>query len=253
MEFMNTKKILLILLISISGGIVLQAQTATEIIKKADAKMRGETFYGEMSMTIVRPTWERTVKFKSWGMGSEFSLALVTYPPKEQGQTFLKRQNEMWTWNPTINRLIKLPPSMLSQGWMGSDFSNDDLLKESSLVNDYQHKIVGDEKIDGHLCWKIELIPYQDAAVVWGKIIKWISKSEFNQMKTEYFDEEEYLIKTELASNIQLMGGKRLPTHMEIIPADQPKHKTMVDITKVEFDKPYENEFFTQQNMKRVK
>jgi outer membrane lipoprotein-sorting protein len=234
-----------------SGSIM--AQSATDIIKKADAKMKGQTFYGEMSMTIVRPTWKRTISFKTWGKGSEYSLALVTYPPKEAGQTFLKRENEMWTWNPTINRLIKLPPSMLSQGWMGSDYSNDDLLKESSLVNDYEHKIVGEENIDGNLCWKIEMTPKESAAIVWGKVIKWVDKAEYNQLKTEYYDEDGYLIKTEIATNVQLMGGKKIPTHMEIIPADEANKKTIVDMSKVEFDKPYTNDFFSQQNMKKIK
>ncbi|MCK5537142.1 MAG: outer membrane lipoprotein-sorting protein [Bacteroidales bacterium] len=242
---------LIIVSLLFSGSLL--AQTATEIIKKADAKMKGETFYGEMSMTIVRPTWKRTVKFKTWGLGNEYSLALVTYPPKEKGQTFLNRENEMWTWNPIINRLIKLPPSMLSQGWMGSDYSNDDLLKESSLVNDYVHTILAEEQIDGELCWKIELMPKEDAAVVWGKVLKWVSKAEYNQLKTEYYDEDEYLVKTEIASNVQLMGGKRIPTHIEIISADEPKKKTLVDITKVEFDKPYSKSFFSQQNMKRLR
>ncbi len=242
---------LIIVSLLFSGSLL--AQTATEIIKKADAKMKGETFYGEMSMTIVRPTWKRTVKFKTWGLGTEYSLALVTYPPKEKGQTFLNRENEMWTWNPIINRLIKLPPSMLSQGWMGSDYSNDDLLKESSLVNDYVHTILAEEQIDGELCWKIELMPKEDAAVVWGKVLKWVSKAEYNQLKTEYYDEDEYLVKTEIASNVQLMGGKRIPSHIEIISADEPKKKTLVDITKVEFDKPYSKSFFSQQNMKRLR
>ena len=242
---------LIIVSLLFSGSLL--AQTATEIIKKSDAKMKGETFYGEMSMTIVRPTWKRTVKFKTWGLGNEYSLALVTYPPKEKGQTFLNRENEMWTWNPIINRLIKLPPSMLSQGWMGSDYSNDDLLKESSLVNDYVHTILAEEQIDGELCWKIELMPKEDAAVVWGKVLKWVSKAEYNQLKTEYYDEDEYLVKTEIASNVQLMGGKRIPTHIEIISADEPKKKTLVDITKVEFDKPYSKSFFSQQNMKRLR
>jgi outer membrane lipoprotein-sorting protein len=112
--------LLFVLLIPVYG------QDAREIIKKADEKMQGEeTSQSTMTMTIVRPTWQREVTFKSWTKGRDYSLALVTAPAKEAGQTFLKRETEMWNWNPTINRLIKLPPSMMSQGWMGSDFSND--------------------------------------------------------------------------------------------------------------------------------
>ncbi len=232
---------------------VLLSQNAFEIIKKADEKFRGKSTYGEMTMTIVRPTWKRTLKFKTWGKGTDYSLALITYPAKEKGQTFLKRKNEMWTWNPKISRLIKMPPSLMSQGWMGSDYTNDDILKESSIVNDYTHKIIGSEKIDGIECWKIELTPKENAVVIWGKLIKWISKKEYNQMKSEYYDEDGYLIKTDIASKVKLMGSKRIPTHIEIIPADEPNHKTIVDINSMVFDIPISDNFFTQQNMKRLK
>ncbi len=134
-----------------------QTLTATQIIKKANDKMQGKTNYMEMEMQIIRPKWTRTVVFKTCGKGREYSLTLITAPAKEKGQTFLKRQNEMWTWNPKINRLIKLPPSMMSQGWMGSDYTNDDILKESSMVTDYTHKIIGTETVSGRECWKIEI------------------------------------------------------------------------------------------------
>ena len=124
-------------------GILMLAQDPSprEIIRKADEKFNGEkTSTSHMSMTIVRPTWERTIEFKNWTSGRDFALTLITAPAREKGQSFLKRENEMWNWNPTISRLIKLPPSMMSQGWMGSDYTNDDILKESSVVNDYHHR-----------------------------------------------------------------------------------------------------------------
>ena len=230
------------------------AQDAREIIKKADEKMQGElTSQSTMTMTIVRPTWQRVVTFKNWTKGREYTLALVTAPPREKGQSFLKRENEMWNWNPTINRLIKLPPSMMSQGWMGSDFSNDDLLKESSIVVDYNHSIIGENEVDGWYCYKIELIPLPDAAVVWGKIVKWITKEEFLQMKSEYYDEDNYLIKTELAYDIETMDGRLLPSRFELIPEDEEGHKTVVVMNEIKFNKPIPDGFFSQQNMKKVR
>jgi outer membrane lipoprotein-sorting protein len=230
------------------------AQDAREIIKKADEKMQGEeTSQSTMTMTIVRPTWQREVTFMSWTKGRDYSLALVTAPAKESGQTFLKRETEMWNWNPTINRLIKLPPSMMSQGWMGSDFSNDDLLKESSIVVDYTHTIIGKEEIDGWDCYKIEMIPLEDAAVVWGKIFKWIAKEEFLQMKTEYYDEDDYLIKTELAYDMKTMGGRLIPSKFELIPEEEEGHKTVVVMDDITFNEPIPDSFFSQQNMKRVR
>ena len=238
----------------ISLVIPVHAQDAREIIKKADEKMQGEkTSQSTMTMTIVRPTWQREVTFKSWTKGRDYSLALVTAPAKEAGQTFLKRETEMWNWNPTINRLIKLPPSMMSQGWMGSDFSNDDLLKESSIVVDYTHTIIGEEEIDGWDCYKIELIPLENAAVVWGKIFKWIAKEEFLQMKTEYYDEDDYLIKTELAYDMKTMGGRLIPSKFELIPEEEEGHKTVVVMDDIKFNEPLPDSFFSQQNMKRVR
>src|SRR4030043_2173172 len=146
----------------------IMAQDATELVKRADEKMRGEkSSYNVMSMKIVRPTWERNITFKSWSLGTELSMVYVTAPAKEKGQAFLKRSRDMWNWNPQINRLIKLPASMLSQGWMGSDFTNDDLLNQRSIVVDYTHKLKKEENISGEPCYLIELIPKEDAPVVW--------------------------------------------------------------------------------------
>lgn len=230
-----------------------QEMTAKEIIKAADDKMQGQSNYAEMTMKVVRPTWEREVKFKSWGKDRDYSLTLITYPAKEKGQTFLKRENEMWSWNPTINRMIKLPPSMMSQGWMGSDYSNDDILKESSIVVDYEHSIIGSETLEGKECWKLQLTPKEEAAVVWGKIFKWITKDDYLQLKSEYFDEDNYLIKTETASQIKMMGDREIPTYMEIIPADEPGKKTIVIIDKAEFDIDIPDNYFSQQYMKQVR
>jgi outer membrane lipoprotein-sorting protein len=237
----------------ISNTSIAQTLSAKEIIKKAADLMNGQTNESVMRMTIVRPTWQRTIAFHSWAKGNDFSMALITDPAKEKGQTFLKRKTEMWNWIPAIQRLVKLPPSMLSQGWMGSDFSNDDLMKESSIVSDYEHTILDIENYDNIECYKIKLIPKTDAAVVWGSIIKLISKKQFFQLKTEYYDEDNVLIKTETASVIKLMGEREIPTHFEIIPTDKPGNKTLVDIEKVIFNKPMDDEFFSQQNMKNIR
>lgn len=248
------KTIYIIAVCLLITGVMVNAQDAREIIRMADEKMQGEeTSQSTMTMTIVRPSWERVITLKSWTRGRDYTLALITSPAREKGQTFLKRENEMWNWNPTINRLIKLPPSMMSQGWMGSDFSNDDLLKESSIVVDYTHKIVGEEEIDGWKCYKIELIPHEDAAVVWGSILKWISKEEFLQMKSEYYDEDEFLVKTELAYDIKSMDGRLIPSRFELIPEEEEGNKTIVVMDEILFNKPISDGFFSQQNMKKVR
>lgn len=233
---------------------LLYAQDAKGIVRKADTKFNGEkSSYSEMTMTIVRPKYKRSVEFKNWAISGGDALTLVTAPAREKGQSFLKSGNNLWNWNPTIQRLIKLPPSMMSQGWMGSDFSNDDILKESSLVKDYTHKLLKTETVSGLRCYKIELTPLEEAGVVWGKIILWISSDEYFEMKSEFYDEDGFLVKTHLASNIVMMDDRRLPSRMEIIPADEPGNRTLVSISKMKFNIPINADFFSQQNMKRVK
>jgi outer membrane lipoprotein-sorting protein len=229
------------------------SQDAKEIVKRADDLMQGVTSQSEMEMTIVRPTWQRTVSFKSWGKGRDLSMTLITAPAKESGQSFLKLKNDMWSWNPTINRMIKLPPSMMSQGWMGSDYTNDDILKESSIVQDYTHKIIGSETVSGYDCYKIQLDPNERAAVVWGKIILWISKLEFFELKASYYDEDGKMVKTHLMSDIKFMHDRKIPTHYEIIPEDKPTQKTIVKMLNAKFNIPLQDVFFSQQNMKSLK
>lgn len=232
----------------------LSGQNPTEIIRQAEQKFRGEkTSQSTMNMKIIRPTWERTITMKNWSKGRDKTLTLITAPAREEGQTFLKLGNEMWNWNPTIQRMIKLPPSMMSQGWMGSDWTNEDVLQESELVTDYDHSLLGTESIQGYECYKIELQPHEDAAVVWGKIIMWISEEAYMQLKAEYYDEDGYLVRTITSSDVQNIGGRNLPTHMEIIPADENGHKTIIEIKSMIFNEPISDGFFSQQNMKRVR
>lgn len=254
-------KTLKILIMAILSGVFiipvsLHAQnslSAKEIVDRADKNMEGESSISTMSMSIVRPAWERTLEFKNWVLGSEYALTLVTAPAKEKGQTFLKRGNDMWNYLPKIGRLIKLPPSMMSQGWMGSDYTNDDVLKESSIVEDYDHRIAGEEEIEGHICYKIEMIPHEESTIVWGKLITWISKEEFLFMKSEYYDEDEFLVRTELGKEIKTMDGRLIPTILEIIPADNPDQKTVVNIQTIEFNVDIEESFFSQQKMKTIR
>jgi len=232
----------------------LQAQNATEIVKRADDKMRGENSgISEMSMKIIRPTWERTIEFKSWAKGTENTMVLITAPAREKGQSFLKVGREMWNWNPTISRIIKLPPSMLSQGWMGSDYTNDDMINQRSIVVDYTHEIIDNERIEDRECYVIELTPREDAPVVWGKIIFWISKTDDMILKAEYYDEDEYLVKTELGKVIKNMSGRIIPTVYEIIPAEEENQKTVVTLKSIQFNAPISNSFFSIQNMKGLR
>jgi outer membrane lipoprotein-sorting protein len=248
------KKLITVLILVLLGSdaLISQSLTAKQIVTKADNLQRGETGFSIFSMTIVRPKWTRTIEMKNWSKGRDYAMTYITAPAKDKGQVFLKRKNEMWNWVPSISRMIKIPPSMMSQGWMGSDYTNDDILKESSIVVDYNQKIIGEETIEGIECYKIELIPKEEAAVVWGKVIKWISKKEFWQLKTEYFDEDDEPARTELASEVKQFDDRKLPSKVEIIPADKPGHKTVIIVRSAKFNIGLDESFFSQQNMKRV-
>lgn len=231
-----------------------QAVNATDIVRKADEKFNGEkSSIMVMSMTIIRPTWQRTVEFKNWSLGRDYALTLITAPAKDLGQTFLKRGTEMWSWNPAISRLIKLPPSMMSQGWMGSDYTNDDILKESSVVNDYTHEIIGEETIDGRRCYKIKLVAKEDAAVVWGSQLRWIDKKDYLVLRTELYDQDGSLVRTETGSDIKTMDGREIPARLELVPEEEPGNKTVVSIKEIKFNIKIIETFFSQQKMKNIR
>jgi len=229
------------------------SQNALDIIRKADEKRRGDAAQSEMTISIIRPKWSREMGVKTWALGEKYSLILITKPARDEGTVFLKRDKEIWNWVPAIERSIKLPPSMMMQSWMGSDFTNDDLIKESSIIDDYEHRLLGDSTIMGKPVYKIELIPKPDAAVVWGKIYSWISKDDYLELQTEMFDEDGYLINRVVARELKDLGGKTLPSVVEFIPVEKPGHKTKIEYHYINFDVSYDKSFFSLQNMKRIR
>ena len=227
--------------------------TGKEIIEKANDLRYGETSIGGMEMTLVRPTWKRSIAMKMWTKGTNYSMVIITAPAKEKGQVFMKRKTEMWNWIPNISRMIKFPPSTMSQGWMGSDYTNDDMMNEGSLVDKFKHKIIKTEIFEDMECWVIESTPVEESDVIWGKKIIWISQDDFFTLKTESYDEDLYLVKTEISSDIIQMGGKKLPSKFIIIPEDNPGNKTIVVLKDIVFNKEIKDSFFSQQNMKRIR
>jgi hypothetical protein len=230
-----------------------RGQTAKEIIRNADQLMKGNSSKGEMRMEIIRPNWSREISMKTWSIGNEYSLTLITSPARDAGTGFLKREKELWNWQPTIDRVIKMPPSMMMQSWMGSDFTNDDLVRESSIVKDYQHKLLGDTTIEGYTAWKLELIPNEDAPVVWGRILAYIEKENYFQLLFKYYDEDGFLINTMKLSEIKQLGSRTIPTRLEMIPAENPDQKTVLIYLDMEFDLAIEEQFFSLQNLKRLR
>ena len=249
LRFNNSKKIAL----QTTIPTVIQEKTAKEIVAKSDKKVRGNTSYAEVKISSIRPKWTKEMRLKIWSKGSDYSVSLVTSPAKEKGSVFLKRKTEVWNYVPSIERTIKLPPSMMMQNWMGTDLTNDDMVKQSSIVVDYTHKIIGSEKIIDLDCYKIELLPKEDAAVVWGKIIMWIDKVNFMQLKVAFYDEDEFLVNKLLAYNPKKFGDRTLPSKIEYIPMEKEGQKTVIEYLKWQFDVPVKEVYFTSNYMKRLR
>lgn len=237
------------------GGLLgtAQAQDAREIVRKADEKARGASSVAQMTITTVRPKWTRSMRLKVWTKGSDYALLLIQSPAKDKGVAYLKRKKEVWNWLPTLERTIKLPPSMMSESWMGTDFTNDDLVKESSVIDDYTHTLIGSEVQDGRDCHKIQMIPKPEAAVVWGKVLIWIDKKDDLQLRVEFYDEDGSLVNTMTGSEVKTIGGRLLPTKMDMIPADKKGHQTTITYESIEFNKPISDQFFTTDNLTKVK
>lgn len=228
------------------------SQDAKSIVKQADNKMRGKTSQSEMIIKTTRPTWSREMHMKAWMKGNDFAIILIQSPAKDKGIVFLKRKKEVWNWLPTLERSIKLPPSMMSQSWMGTDFTNDDLVKESSVVEDYEHTLIGDTILQNKNCYLIQMIPKPDAAVVWGKLIVCIDKKDFLELHCRFYDEDEKLINTMNAYDISEMDGRLIPTRMEMIPAGKENQKTEIIYKKILFNRPIDDSFFTLDRMRTL-
>lgn len=230
------------------------SQEANEILKKSEEKIRGiESSYQEMLIKIIRPKWSKEMLMKGWSIGEDYFVSVVLSPAKEKGTVFLKRENEVWNYIPSIERIIKLPPSMMMQNWMGTDFTNDDLVQRSSILNDYSNSIIGEESVGGLDCWIVELMPNEDAPVVWGKLVMWIDKKDYMQLKTQFFDEYDELVSIMYGKSVKNFDGKRLPSIIEFIPLDEEGNKTIVERLVWEFDIYINKRFFMPNYMKNLR
>jgi len=230
-----------------------QQITAKQIIAKSQEIVRGDSHEAVITMTIERPKYTREVKMKSWSLRDELALIIIMAPAREKGTAFLKRYAEIYNWVPSIERVVKLPPSMMMQSWMGSDFTNDDLIRAASILEDYNHTLVGEEEVEGVLCYKIELLPKPDAPVVWGKIVNWISKNDFLERRAEFYDEDEFLINEMIFSDIKKMGGRTVATKIVVNPVEDEGNTTTIIYEDVKFNQPIEESFFSERNMKTIR
>jgi outer membrane lipoprotein-sorting protein len=224
--------------------------TADQMVVRAEKQVRGDSFEGELKMIVEKDGSKRTMEIKSWLRGDDESLLRVMSPAKDRGSGNLRKKLEMWQYLPNVNRVVKIPTSMMLQSWMGSDFSNDDLLKSTTLSKDYTHKILGVETVNNVKSTKIECMPKKDAVIVWGKVIFWLRESDQSPVKQEFYTERGKLVKTFNGFNHRTFGKRTIPTMAIMTPADQPGHRTVLTYEKVRFDHPLPSSLFTEAQLR---
>ena len=244
---------LLALAAFIGSGPSFGQDSALEIIKRSEALMRGERAVGSYRITIVRPGWQRVLEFDSWVDGTKQSFIVIKEPAKERGITFLKLGREMWQYVPRINRAVKLPPSMMMQSWMGSGFTNDDLVRSSSLVEDYEHALLGTVETAEGEAWQLELQTRPDAPVAWDRMLMWVRTADDLPIKAEFFNERDELVRTMTYSDFRTVGGRNLPSRMELTEERFADRSTILEIVSIAFDEAIDPDVFTLQNLRRAR
>lgn len=227
------------------------AQTAEEIIRRAEDSVKGETSHGIAEMTVVTPDYTRTMKMESWWVGNDKALILILEPKKEAGNKTLKIKNEMWNYLKNTETTIKIPPSMMLQSWNGSDFTNDDLVRDSNLNNDYFQELDGEEELDGEPCWRIKLTPRPEAPVVWGKLLYWVRKSDYLPARVDFYDEGDRLVRHLQYSDYQLLHGRKLPMKWSMINNLKAGRQTDFRIIDMYFDVPISDRIFSFRELER--
>jgi outer membrane lipoprotein-sorting protein len=222
---------------------------ATQIVRDALNHWRGLSSYGEMTMTIHRPDWERSMSMESWSEGEKLSLVRVTAPRKDRGNGTLINDDQMWTFSPKVNRVIKVPSSMMSQSWMGSDFSNKDIARTDDIVLQYDHSLLGTTEEDGVTVYEIQSVPHEDAAVVWGREVLRI-RDDNVLIEHRFYDQDDMLVKYLRTLEIREMGGRMVAARQRMEKEETPDEWTEVLMETVEFDIELGDNVFTLSNLR---
>jgi hypothetical protein len=230
-----------------------------DIVAGGERSMRGDRTVCECRMTVTSPRLSRprVVAFHSWGdVPGRRSFIRILEPAKDAGTGFLKLHPNLWMYVPRVERTIRVPPSMMLQSWMGSDFSNDDLVRESSELEDYDHVLLGvdpgSDKSDGRRSYVIEYRPHEDAPVVWGRIVAWIDAEVSTPLFQEFYDEDGTKIRELKFSDVREVDGRHVPHRWMLTPLDKPGHLTVIDVDSMRYDIEIDEAVFTTRNLKKA-
>ena len=242
--------VLTFLLSSSTPCFATQTPHAKKIIEIMDRLYRSDSSFAQVEMTIVNPNWERTIKMNIWAKGMKKTFIRILSPKKDKGIATLRVKNEMWNYLPKVDKTMRIPPSMMMQPWMGSDFTNDDLVKESTFLDDYNFELLespkGEEKY-----YFIKLIPKEKTASVWGKIIAKVRREDYIPIVEEYYDEHGKKMRQMLFSEVKVLGGKKIPSIITLESIVKKNHKTIIKYTKLNFDKGVDPTIFSLRNLRR--
>ncbi|MDH5359763.1 MAG: outer membrane lipoprotein-sorting protein [Gammaproteobacteria bacterium] len=246
---MNTRYISLFLLCLSAVNVLAAEPSAEDIILAAINYERDATSYSQITMNINRPDWQRSMTMKSWTKGLDHSLVRVVKPKKDAGSGNLLIEDNMWSYAPKINRVIKLPSSMMNQSWMGSDFSNNDLAKADDIINQYQHKLLATESHQGKKVYVIESIPNDEAPVVWGKEVLKV-RADYIMLSHEFYDQDGKLVKRLISSDIKKIDGKTVAARIRMQKVEKPEEWTEVIIDEAKFGISIPDQVFSLSNLR---
>ena len=246
---MNKRSLFSLILLVIPVLGLAQERDAKSIVRDAIDHWRGVSSYTEMTMIIHRPDWERSMTMQAWTKGDDHSLVRVIEPKKDRGNGTLTDDNSMWSYSPKINRVIKIPSSMMGQSWMGSDFSNKDVARADEIIDEYEHNLLSTEEFDGIIVYEIEAIPHEDAAVVWGSEVLRI-RDDHVVLEHAFFDQDGELVKSLQTMEITDMGGRTIAKRQRMNKADKPDEWTEIQVNEVDYDVELKDSLFTLSNLR---
>ena len=245
-----------ILILGVAAGLLAAAPAAAQtdpmaIIDRVDRLMRGDSSRGVATMEVVTEHWEREMTMEVWSLGTDYSLVRLRAPRRDAGTATLMAGDDIWNYLPKVDRTIKIPASMMGGSWMGSHFTNDDLVKESRLVDDYDVEMAFEGDRDGVDVWELRLTPKPEAAVVWGHMSFLVRQRDSMPLWARYFDEDGELARTMEYSAFTEMGGRLVPGVMDMVPADKPEERTSFRYEELEFDVDLDTSFFSLRTLQR--
>jgi outer membrane lipoprotein-sorting protein len=247
---MNRRIIFALILVLSPYLVIAEERDGKTIVRDAINHWRGLSSYTEMTMVIHRPDWERSMTMQAWTKGDDRSLVRVMEPKKDRGNGTLTDDNSMWSYSPKINRVIKVPSSMMGQSWMGSDFSNKDVVRADDIVDEYEHTVlsVGNTE-EGVTVFEIESVPHEDAAIVWGSEVMRI-REDHVVLEHSFFDQDGELVKSLKTMEITNMGGRTIAKQQRMSKADEPDEWTEIQVNDVQYEIDLKDSLFTLSNLR---